>query len=86
MRILDREDRWFERGVKETIHVKVERPSLNTREYHLLWHAYYVVNLSHVTSTCADHETVAGVHLPVTSCVSTTEDGVSMNTRKDLFL
>ncbi|XP_050957575.1 uncharacterized protein LOC127158535, partial [Labeo rohita] len=27
--ILDREDGWFERGVKEAIYVKVERPSLN---------------------------------------------------------
>ncbi|XP_050924570.1 uncharacterized protein LOC127140827 [Lates calcarifer] len=27
--ILDREDRWFERGVKEAIYVKVEKPSLN---------------------------------------------------------
>ncbi len=27
--ILDREDRWFERGVKEAIYVKIERPSLN---------------------------------------------------------
>ena len=25
----DREDRWFERGVKETIYVKLEQPSLN---------------------------------------------------------
>ncbi len=25
--ILDREDRWFERGVKEAIYVKVEKPS-----------------------------------------------------------
>ncbi|XP_054861960.1 uncharacterized protein LOC129347772 [Amphiprion ocellaris] len=29
VRILAREDRWFERGVKEAIHVKLERPSLN---------------------------------------------------------
>ena len=29
LNILDREDRWFERGVKEAIFVKVERPSLN---------------------------------------------------------
>ena len=29
VRILDREDRWFERGVKEAIYVKVEKPSLN---------------------------------------------------------
>lgn len=27
--ILDREDRWFERGVKEAIHVYLEQPSLN---------------------------------------------------------
>ena len=27
--ILDREERWFERGVKEAIYVKRERPSLN---------------------------------------------------------
>ncbi|KAK3543794.1 hypothetical protein QTP70_027263 [Hemibagrus guttatus] len=27
--ILDREDRWFERGVKEVIYVQVENPSLN---------------------------------------------------------
>ena len=27
--ILDKEDRWFERGVKESIHAKVENPSLN---------------------------------------------------------
>ena len=26
--ILDREDRWFERGVKEAIYVKVEKPAL----------------------------------------------------------
>ncbi len=30
--ILDREDRWFERGVKEAIYVKVEKPSLNRGE------------------------------------------------------
>ena len=29
VRILDREERWFERGVKEAIYVKVARPSLN---------------------------------------------------------
>lgn len=29
VQILDREDRWFERGVKEAIYVKVEKPSLN---------------------------------------------------------
>ncbi|TWW61021.1 hypothetical protein D4764_05G0011110 [Takifugu flavidus] len=29
VRILSREDRWFERGVKEAIHVKLEKPSLN---------------------------------------------------------
>ena len=29
MFILDREERWFERGVKEAIYVKRERPSLN---------------------------------------------------------
>ena len=29
VQILDREDRWFERGVREAIHVKVEKPSLN---------------------------------------------------------
>ncbi|KAM7378702.1 hypothetical protein PAMP_004307 [Pampus punctatissimus] len=27
--ILDREDRWFERGVKEAIYVKIEKPTLN---------------------------------------------------------
>ena len=27
--ILDREERWFERGVREAIYVKVEKPSLN---------------------------------------------------------
>ena len=27
--VLDREDRWFERGVKEAIYVKLEQPSLN---------------------------------------------------------
>ncbi len=32
VRILDRENRWFERGVKEAIHVKVESLSLNRRE------------------------------------------------------
>lgn len=26
--IFESEDRWFERGVKEAIHVKVEKPSL----------------------------------------------------------
>ena len=30
--ILDREDRWFERGVKEAIYVKVEKPSLTEEE------------------------------------------------------
>ncbi len=41
VRILDREERWFERGVKEVIHVKVEHPSLNRGEglRHLLSHA-----------------------------------------------
>ena len=29
VQILAREDRWFERGVKEAIHVKLEKPSLN---------------------------------------------------------
>ena len=29
VRILDREDRWFERGVKEAIYVHLEKPSLN---------------------------------------------------------
>lgn len=29
VKILDREDIWFERGVKEAIYVKVEKPSLN---------------------------------------------------------
>ncbi|OCU02231.1 hypothetical protein XELAEV_18007992mg [Xenopus laevis] len=29
VQILDKEDRWFERDVKEAIHVKVEKPSLN---------------------------------------------------------
>ena len=29
VKILDREDRWFERGVKESIYVKIEKPSLN---------------------------------------------------------
>ncbi|XP_012811622.2 uncharacterized protein LOC105946468, partial [Xenopus tropicalis] len=29
VQILDKESRWFERGVKEAIHVKVEKPSLN---------------------------------------------------------
>ena len=28
MHVLDREDRWFERGVKEAIYVKLEQPSL----------------------------------------------------------
>ena len=27
--LLAREDRWFERGVKESIYVKLERPSVN---------------------------------------------------------
>ena len=27
--VLDREDRWFERGVKEAIYVKLEQASLN---------------------------------------------------------
>ena len=27
--ILDTEDRWFERGVKEAIYVEMEKPSLN---------------------------------------------------------
>ena len=31
VKILDREDRWFERGVKEAIYVKIEKPSLNRR-------------------------------------------------------
>ena len=29
VRVLAREDRWFERGVKEAIYVKLEKPSLN---------------------------------------------------------
>ena len=29
--ILDREERWFERGVKEAIYERVEKPSLNKR-------------------------------------------------------
>ena len=29
MHVLDREERWFERGVKEAIYVKLEQPSLN---------------------------------------------------------
>ena len=29
MKILNREGRWFERGVKESIYVKIEKPSLN---------------------------------------------------------
>ena len=29
VKILDREDRWFERGVKESIYCKIEKPSLN---------------------------------------------------------
>ena len=28
--VLDREDRWFERGVKEAIYVQLEKPSLNS--------------------------------------------------------
>ena len=27
--ILDKEERWFERGVREAIHVSIENPSLN---------------------------------------------------------
>ena len=27
--VLDREDRWFERGVKKAIYVRLEKPSLN---------------------------------------------------------
>ena len=29
VQILDREDKWFERGVKEAIYVKIKKPSLN---------------------------------------------------------
>ena len=29
MHVIEREDRWFERGVKEAIHVKLKKPSLN---------------------------------------------------------
>ena len=29
--ILDKEDKWFERGVKEAIYERIERPSLNKR-------------------------------------------------------
>jgi len=29
VKTLDREDRWFEKGVKESIYVKIEKPSLN---------------------------------------------------------
>ncbi len=45
VRILDREERWFERGVKEVIHVKVEHLSLNRGGglRHLLSHAYDAV-------------------------------------------
>ncbi len=37
--ILDREDRWLERGVKEVIYVKMEKPSLNRGGslWHHLW-------------------------------------------------
>ena len=27
--ILDRDSRWFERGVKEAVHIKANQPSLN---------------------------------------------------------
>jgi len=34
--ILDREDRWFKRGVKEAIYAKLEKPTLNRFfRYHL---------------------------------------------------
>lgn len=29
VRILEREEEWFKRGVKEAIYVKIEKPSLN---------------------------------------------------------
>ena len=29
VQILDREERWFERGVKEAIHIRVNQPDLN---------------------------------------------------------
>ncbi len=29
VKILDREDRWYERGVREAAHIRLERPSLN---------------------------------------------------------
>ena len=29
VRIWDRDSRWFERGVKEAIHIKANQPSLN---------------------------------------------------------
>lgn len=43
--ILDIEDRWFERGVKEAIHVKLKQPSLNRRGdlTHLLSATYNAV-------------------------------------------
>ena len=30
MDVTDRDDRWFERGMKEAIDVKLERPSVNS--------------------------------------------------------
>ncbi|XP_065326070.1 uncharacterized protein LOC135932513 [Pelmatolapia mariae] len=46
--ILDREDRWFERGVKEAIYVHCERPSLNRggglrHQLSAIYNPYYVV-------------------------------------------
>ena len=32
LHVLDREDRWFERGVKEAIYVKLEQSSHNRRD------------------------------------------------------
>ncbi|XP_041430610.1 LOW QUALITY PROTEIN: uncharacterized protein LOC121397622 [Xenopus laevis] len=53
VQILDKEDRWFERGVKEMIHVKVERPSLN-RGGGLRHHLSATYNAVHVWAV-AEH-------------------------------
>ena len=48
VRILDREDKWHERGVKEAIWERVEQPSLNKTG---------VLRLHNITITCSNYRT-----------------------------
>lgn len=54
IKILDRESRWFERGVKEAIHIRSRSPSLNRDQgRHKLPPVYDTLVKSHDTSTAA---------------------------------